>query len=223
MDSDQNSGVPSQDGKPINGKVNFWNRFTAIEHGVDELQRCRLEMVIESMVRVVDALIEALEVLSRPSEKPKATHERPEFHVEVVRWPPAFARTLIDGGVKCDESRREAVRRYVEVLDDLQRHETQLAKASEDQQQAWQDTVTRWRRQLTYQHDTLLNLDVTVNANLIGSRFDPLLHEIAGTAATPTESDVDTIAEVKRPLFSWKDGNGTPQCVPALVVLYAVE
>lgn len=64
---------------------------------------------------------------------------------------------------------------------------------------------------------------MTINDELVGLPFDPLRHEPTGTVSTPNESKVDTVAAVGRPLFSWTDENGTAQCVPALVVLFAKE
>lgn len=223
MDSDQNEKLNNWNGKPSNGKSNFWTRFTAILHGGDEVQRYQPEKVIEALSLAITALAETVRILCHALDKSKATHESPPTPIEIVRWPPAFARTLIDGGVKCDDTRREAARRYSEVLEDLQGHESQLAKAPDDQKPVWQDSVMRWRRQRNYLRETLRNLDVTVNAELIGSPFDPAMHEPVETTTTPTESAANTIAAVKRPLFSWKDENGTPQCVPAKVVLYALD
>ncbi len=223
MDSDQNNNPTNWSGKPSNGKSNFWNRFTAILHGRDEVHRYQPANVIEALSLAITALAETVRILCHASDKSKATHESPTTPIEIVRWPPAFARVLIDGGVKCDDTRREAARRYDEVLDDLQQHQSELAKASGDQMKPWQDSVTRWKRQLTYQQNTLRNLGVTVNADLIGSLFDPSLHEPVETAATQTESAANTIAAVKCPMFSWKDENGTPQCVPAKVVLYTLD
>lgn len=224
MDSESNSTPLHPNGKPINGKLNFWQRFATIEQELGELHQCRSDVALDSMSHAVTALVEAVELIGRasnPRRRPLAKNQEMSF--KIVRWPAAFARVLIDAGVKCDESRREAARRYQEVLDDLRRHESQLASVSAEQQPPWQDSVTRWRRQLTYQQDTLSHLGVTINAELIGQPFDPSLHEVVETATTQTESAVDTIAEVKRPLLTWRDENGTPQCVPALVVLYTLE
>lgn len=212
----------SPNNRAIRSKSEFWARFEALEKGL-ELQQRRSNFATDTIKDAILMAVEAFRFLRESPEWRQLVAGELKIPLRLDRWPKSFARILIDGKVKCDESRREAVRRYLVVLDDLQRHENLLQSSPPEQHNDWTDSVTRWRRQLNYQRDTLRNLDVTINDELVGLPFDPSRHEPTGTVPTANDSEVDTIAAVQRSLFSWTDENGTAQCVPALVVLFAKE
>ena len=195
----------------------------AMEHGHEELQPLEPQSETDMLVSAIRGLVEVIELTRITQESLKVAAGKTTTGQRREWWPQSFARILIDAGVKCDESRREAVRRYVEIFRDLKRHEEILANDESAQRRQWADCVTRWRRQVAYHEATLSNLGVTVCDRLVGLRFDPLLHEPLDIAVTQNADEVDTIADVRQPLFSWKDENGTTQCVPALVVLYALD
>lgn len=216
MDSNEN-------GKTFDGDAELRAFMDALEHPHEQPQQAQPKTEADMLVSASRALLEVVELTRTTQELVKLAAGNSRLSPRLDWCPPAFARILIDSGVKCDESRREAVRKHVELLGDLQRHEAIRASSQGDQQRLWADSVTRWRRQMSYNQDTLRNLGVTIRDQLVGERFDPLLHEPVDTAPTQNPDEVDTIAVVQQPLFSWKDENGTPQCVPALVVLFALE
>ena len=216
------NGTAATNGKPDINNLGLLARFDTLERRLDELERQRAAPPNAVVPEDPQVFAQALQIVRQLTEFLKNSADANRLRLRLDTWPPSFARILIDAGVRCDASRREAVRRYIEILDDLRRHEVYLIRKAATHRQELEDSVIRWRRQLDYHQDTLRNLGITVEDVALGSPFDPLLHELVETRATEDATEIDRIAGVERSLFTWKDENGMPQCVPAQVVLFVM-
>ena len=202
------------------------SRLDAMEKRLDEFQQPE-PVASKTTVSDASSLWRAFELVQNAPGLVNTMMRENIIRVRIDTWPSSFAAVLIDAGVQCDESRREAVRQYVEVFDDLKRHQSQLSQAHGKLETALKDSVARWERQLKYRKDTLDNLGVRVEEVPLGSPFDPDRHTAApdaypanGTVSTDCSHEHHTIAAVHHPLFTWKDENGSEQCVAADVTVF---
>ncbi len=139
----------------------------------------------------------------------------------IDKWPDEFAAVLLTGGLRCDESRREAVRRYIEASDDVAACERYRAEYAPEQ--AWDDCLTRMKRHRQRAELGLSDMAVDIETVNQGEPFDASRHECIHDQPTSDPGQANCIAAVQHPLFTWQNHRGTPQCVPAKVIVFRLE
>lgn len=159
----------------------------------------------------IDALSDLAAAVQALAQVPTLTPPR----AKVIKVDELAHAILLAGGA-CEATVALAIRQYLEAAESRSAAK-RLSGCDEESRTAM---VNRWKRQLHYYTQTLIQLGVQVVTPKEGEPIDPDQHEVVDQLVTHTEAQNDTVATVLRPAFHWRDAQGCPQVKPARVTAY---
>lgn len=124
-----------------------------------------------------------------------------------------FSRAMLVCRVPSEAAIAMAIRRYVDVLNDIR----SLESLQDETLEVAEKMMNRYR---VYHRQDLESLGVKLEDVMAGMPVDPAFHEVVEKHPTRKASQVNSVALAVTPLMTWKDSLGESQMRPAKVVAY---